>query len=100
MQFTKKLHAGIVAGEITTSIRIWIRPRVKIHGRYKLGTTPGFVVVDKISEIAFEDITPKMARDSGFAGMTDLLKTAKHGRGERVFYVHFHYEDARQAREN
>ena len=92
MQFTKKLHPGIVRGEITTSIRIWQRSRVKPHGRYKLGQTPGTVVVDKVTEISFDDITATMARDSGFAGLADLLKTAKHGTGERVFYIQFHYE--------
>lgn len=38
-------------------------------------------MVDSIREIAFEDITAKVARDSGLAGVADLLKTAKRGPG-------------------
>jgi hypothetical protein len=47
----------------------------------------------RTGEIGFEDITPRLARESGFSGAADLLKTAKHGAGERVFLVKFHYED-------
>src|SRR5262249_10920107 len=31
------------------------------------------------------------ARESGFAGVVDLLKTAKHGAGTNVYLVRFHY---------
>ena len=95
MQFTKRLREPIRNGEITTSIRIWKRPRVKVGNRYALGE--GCIVVDKLSEIAFEDITPRLARESGFAGVADLLKTAKHGAGECVYLVEFHYVSGRQA---
>ena len=90
MQFTKHLREPIKRGEITTSVRIWIKPRVKVGGCYKLDE--GYVVVDKLMKIAFEDITTSMARGSGFMGVADLLKTAKHGRGENVYLVEFHYE--------
>jgi hypothetical protein len=38
-----------------------------------------------------EDITPALARRSGFESVADLLKVAKHGRGENVYLVRFHY---------
>ena len=91
MQFTKMLRDPIKRGEITSSIRIWIKPRVKTGGRYKL--EEGYVVVDKMRRIEFDDITPSLARESGFLGVVDLLKTAKHGRGENVYLIEFHYED-------
>jgi hypothetical protein len=47
--------------------------------------------VTSIREISLQDITPALARRSGFAGVVDLLKTAKHGAGERVFLVEFVY---------
>jgi hypothetical protein len=37
------------------------------------------------------DITPALARRSGFAGLVELLKIAKHGSGRRVFLVEFRY---------
>jgi hypothetical protein len=32
-----------------------------------------------------------LARESGFLGIIDLLKVAKHGRGENIYLVRFHY---------
>ena len=90
MQFTRQLREPIKRGEITCSVRIWKSPRVAPGRRYKLDE--GSVVVDAIHEISFDDITPQLARQSGFAGVADLLKVAKHGRGERVFLVNFHFE--------
>jgi hypothetical protein len=57
----------------------------------------GQIEVDSIVPISFADITPELARESGFNGVIDLLKTAKHGRGERVFLVHFHYLPPRRS---
>lgn len=90
MQFTKRLRDPIKNGEITTSVRIWKRPRVKAGNRYALDD--GHIFVDRLNEIAFEDITPQLARESGFAGVADLLKVAKHGAGESVYLIEFHYE--------
>ena len=90
MLFAKKLRDGVRNGEITCSVRIWLKPRVRVGGSYRLD--PGFVVVDSLRQITFDDITPELARASGFAGVVDLLKTAKHGRGENVYLVEFHYE--------
>jgi hypothetical protein len=99
MQFTRRLRAPIKAGEISTSIRIWKRPHVKVGGRYRL--EDGHVVVDRLTQIEFDDITPRLARESGFGGVADLLKTAKHGTGEIVYLVEFHFEpDNTQAKED
>lgn len=89
MMFTKRLREPVMRGEVTVSVRIWQSPRVKVGGRYPLG--PGFVEVTSIREIEVRDITPELARRSGFAGVVDLLKVAKHGPGERVFLVEFEY---------
>ena len=91
MIFTRRLHAGIKRGEITCTVRIWLKPRVKVGRRYALG--PGFVDVRSIREIVLADITPSLARRSGFEGVVDLLKVAKHGRGERVYLIEFEYRD-------
>ncbi len=89
MTFTKRLHGPIIAGEVTCSVRIWRRPRVKVGGRYRLG--PGAVEVTGLRQIDFADITPGLARRSGFAGVVDLLKVARHGAGETVYLVEFEY---------
>jgi hypothetical protein len=92
LTFTKRLHAPIIAGEITCSVRIWQRPHVKVGGRYQLGA--GAVEVTALRQIDFADITPELARRSGFAGVVDLLKIAKHGPGEKVYLVDFEYHAA------
>ncbi len=89
MQFTRRLHEGIKRGEITCSVRIWLRPHVKVGGRYKLGE--GEIEVESVRRIDLDDITPALARKSGFDGVVDLMKTAKHGRGQNVYLVEFRY---------
>ena len=89
MMFTRRLREPVMRGEITTSIRIWQKPHVKVGGTYALG--PGHIRVTAIREIGLRDITPAMARESGFDGLVDLLKVAKHGRGERVDLVEFEF---------
>jgi hypothetical protein len=39
----------------------------------------------------FDALTPALARRSGFSSVVELLKVAKHGAGERVFLIDFHY---------
>jgi hypothetical protein len=51
----------------------------------------GHVVVDSIAPIKIADITDDLARESGFSGVKDLLETAKHGRGSKVYLIRFHY---------
>jgi hypothetical protein len=90
MQFAKALRERVVSGEITCSVRIWQKPHVKIGGTYALGG--GHIRVRAIREIAMSDITGELARRSGFAGVVELLKVAKHGPGEKVYLVKFDYE--------
>jgi hypothetical protein len=94
MQFLQKLRDRIRRGEITTTVRLWQRPHVKVGGRYSL--PPGEIVVTKVFEVALADITPELARASGFSGLVDLLKVAKHGAGRRVFVIEFRYVDGQR----
>jgi hypothetical protein len=89
MMFAKRLREGVKRGEITCSVRIWMQPRVRVGGRYRM--QEGEIEVDSIEAIGFPDITPELARASGFLGVLDLLKIAKHGKGENVYLVRFHY---------
>ena len=96
MTFTKRLREGVRQGEITCSVRIWMSPRVKVGGRYPM--EEGEIVVDSIEPIGFPDITPQLARESGFLGVLDLLKVAKHGKGSNIYLVRFHYVPPRAKR--
>jgi hypothetical protein len=96
MVFTKRLREGVRRGEITCSVRIWTRPHVKVGARYRM--EEGEIEVDLIEPIGFPDVTPQLARESGFLGVIDLLKVAKHGKGERIYLIRFHYVPPRKPR--
>jgi hypothetical protein len=96
MTFTKRLRERVRRGEITCSVRIWTRPHVRVGARYRM--EEGEIQVDSIQPIGFPDITPELARESGFLGVLDLLKVAKHGRGENIYLIRFHYVRPRAKR--
>ena len=89
MVFTKHLREGIRRGRIRCSVRIWMRPHVKVGGRYPMDD--GHIVVDSIDPITLDDITLDLARESGFESVEALLEIAKHGRGDNVYLIRFHY---------
>jgi hypothetical protein len=89
MVFTKRLREGIRRGRIRCSVRIWTRPHVKAGGRYRMDD--GHIVVDSIKPIELEDISYDLARESGFSSVEDLLRTARHGRGDNIYLIRFHY---------
>jgi hypothetical protein len=89
MLFAKQLRERVRRGRITCSIRIWLRPHVKAGGRYPM--EEGHIVVDEVTPITLEDITDRLARESGFESVDDLLQTARHGPGQNVYLIRFHY---------
>jgi hypothetical protein len=96
MVFAKRLREGVRRGESTCSVRIWPRPHVKVGLGYR--TEEGEFEVDSIQPIGFPDITPELARESDFLGVIDLPKVAKHGKGENVYLIRFHYVLSRSKR--
>lgn len=64
-------------------------PRVRAGKRYKM--EEGEIEVDSVVPITLDEITASLARECGFASVSDLLAVARHGRGENVYLVDFHY---------
>jgi hypothetical protein len=89
MMFAKRPRDAVRRGEITTTVRFWLSPRVTVDRRYRM--EEGEIEVDSIEPIGFPDITSQLARESGFLGVLDLLKVAKHGKGENIYLIRFHY---------
>jgi hypothetical protein len=89
MMFAKRLRDGIREGRITSTIRIWHSPRVRVGGIYPMEN--GHVVIRSIRQFSIGDISGEMARQSGFEGVVDLLKVAKHGSGTNVYLIDFDY---------
>jgi hypothetical protein len=96
MVFTRRLRERVRTGEITCSLRIWQRLHVSVGRRYPMDD--GQIEVDSIESIGFPDITPELARESGFEGVIDLLKVAKHGPGQNIYLIRFHYIRPRKTR--
>jgi hypothetical protein len=96
MVFAKRLRERVVRGGITCSVRIWTSPHVKEGRRYRMGE--GEIEIDSVTLIGFPDITPELARESGFLGVLDLLKVAKHGKGDNIYLIRFHYIPPRAQR--
>ena len=66
-----------------------MRPKVKAGGKYPMDD--GHIVVDSIDPIELDDVTEELARESGFPNVDALLAMARHGKGENVYLVRFHY---------
>ena len=89
MVFARQIREGIKRGRIKITIRVWMHPHVKVGGRYPMDD--GHVVVDSITPIKKKDITHDLARESGFESVAALMKIAKHGKGEKIYLIRFHY---------
>ena len=51
----------------------------------------GEIEVDSIRAITRAQITPDLARRSGFKDVAELLKIAQHGRGKNIYLIRFRY---------
>ena len=51
----------------------------------------GHIIIDLIEPIELADVTHALARESGFASIEELLEIAKHGSGDNVYLIRFHY---------
>ena len=89
MQFARHLRDGVRSGAIYCSVRIWQSARVRTGNSYRMGA--GRVVIESVREIGPADVTEALARESGFATVADLMATARHGSGEKVYLVRFYY---------
>lgn len=96
MVFTKRLRDRVRSGAITTSIRIWKNPKVTAGKCYAM--EDGEIEIESIEQIAIQDITHAMAVESGFLGVIDLLKVAKHGAGDNVYLIRFHFARPKRRR--
>ena len=89
MHFGEAQRDGVMRGEITETIRVWLRPRAKVGGCYALGS--GCIEVTSITEIAPERVDNALARRMGFTDAETMMKIARHGPGDRTYLVRFVY---------
>jgi hypothetical protein len=74
--FGKDLRAAVAGGEVTVSIRLWSRPKVKVGGRYP---TAGVVIeIDSVELLPFSAVTAEDVRRSGERDREALRSRAAH----------------------
>jgi hypothetical protein len=81
MLFTTDAHAGLAAGTITTTFRLWTRAQVRVGGTYRIGDSGIALRVDRLERVRLGELTDEDAVLAGcgdLAGLTRLL-----GRGGR-----------------
>jgi hypothetical protein len=92
MEFSRELRDDVLAGDITLSVRLWQRPRVKEGGRYRVGL--GEIQVDAIELIPFSAITEADVRRAGEPDRETLRRRAAHAgpisEDTLVYRIEFH----------
>ena len=76
MEFSRELRNDVLAGDITVTVRLWQRPRVKAGGRYRVGL--GQIEVDAIELVPFAAITSEDVRRAGEPDRETLRRRAAH----------------------
>ena len=96
MQFSLELRDGVLTGDITVSVRLWRRPKVRVGGRYPVG--PAEIEVDSIELVPFAHVTAADVRRSGEPDRETLRQRAAHagpiGDETLVYRIAFHLVDA------
>ena len=92
MEFSPELRGDVLAGDITLSVRLWKRPRVKPGGRYRVGL--GEIEVDAVEFVPFAAITGKDVRRAGELDRERLRDRAAHAgpitEDTLVYRIEFH----------
>lgn len=92
MELSPELRNDVLAGDITLSVRLWQRPRVKPGGRYRVGL--GEIEVDTIELVPFSAITAEDVRQSGESDRETLRERAAHAgpihEDTLVYRIEFH----------
>ena len=95
MQFSPDLRDAVAGGRITVSVRLWSRPKVKVGGRYSVGSAQ--IEVDAIELLPFSAIDDRDVRASGEADRESLRRRAAHAgpidEHTLVYRIDFHLVD-------
>jgi hypothetical protein len=74
--FSRELREAVANGEITVSIRLWSRPKVKVGGRY--ATAGVMIEIDSVELLPFCAVTPDDVRCAGERDRETLRERAAH----------------------
>ena len=92
MEFSRELRNDVLGGDITLTVRLWQRPRVKVGGRYRVGL--GRIEIDRIDLVPFATLTARDIRRAGEPDREALRRRAAHAGpiddGTLVYRIEFH----------
>ena len=92
VEFSRELRNDVLAGDITLSVRLWRRARVKPGGRYRVG--PGEIEVDDVQLVPFAAVTAEDVRQAGERDRETLRRRAAHAgpidEDTLVYRIEFH----------
>lgn len=92
MEFSRELRDGVLAGDITVSIRLWRSPKVVEGREYAVGL--GRIEVESVELVPFSAIDEEDLRRSGEADREALRRRAAHAGpisdDTLVYRVEFH----------
>jgi len=92
VEFSRELRNDVLAGDITLSVRLWKRTRVKQGGRYRVGF--GEIEIDAIELLPFRAITGEDVRRAGEPDRETLRQRAAHAgpidEDTFVYRIEFH----------
>lgn len=76
MQFSPDLRDEVAAGNVTVSVRLWQRPKVRVGGRYPVAGT--LIEIVSVELVPFSAITGADVRRSGEPDREALRARAAH----------------------
>jgi hypothetical protein len=90
--FNEDLRPGVLCGDITMSVRLWSRPKVKVGGRYPVEGS--FFEVDEMNLVPFGSLTSADVARCGEPDRESLRRRAAHAGpiedSTMVYVVEFH----------
>jgi hypothetical protein len=95
VEFSRELRDAVIGGDITVSIRLWRRAKVKVGGRYPVG--PAVIEVDSMELVPFGSIGAEDVRRAGELDLESLRRRAAHAgpiaADTPVYRIEFHVVD-------
>jgi hypothetical protein len=76
VDFSLDLRPAVIGGDVTVSVRLWQRPRVRQGGRYRVG--PAMIEVDLVELVPFSSISEEDVHRAGEADLDTLRQRAAH----------------------
>jgi hypothetical protein len=76
VDFSPELRPAVIAGDVTVSVRLWQRPRVRAGGRYRIG--PATIEVDLIEFVPFSSVSAEDVQRAGEPDREALRRRAAH----------------------